>query len=209
MSTATYIKAIFSGQATPTDVWNVGIYYNISAQPNNLSTLAGDMLAAFNTKFWSESAHGWNANQTANCTLSKCSLFRYNTGQLVDEGSATITPIGGSAGGASPSFTAAVFTLNTGLFGKSHRGRLYLPHTAACTVNGQMQVVQGHADNMKNFLDTTSFTSAPGVTLNAAVFSRKLDTLSAITKVRVDTKPDTQRGRIGKMVPTGTFSSVL
>lgn len=116
----------------------------------------------------------------------------------------------GPAGAAASQ--AVVTTLLTGLATRSGRGRLYWPATAAL-----VGTTHGFDPNQCQALATATITlygtimnTAPqgGVDIIAGVRSIKLQTITELTAVRVDTRPDRQEHRetkLGFTSHTATF----
>lgn len=207
------LRFVFGGSVDGSNIWNVGVWWTKPTPADgaiDYNALAADVLSKFNSDFWASTTSPWKANCSTGTTLQTCKVYGYDAGLLTGEGSATQTAVAGTSNSCSPGYTAAVATLQTASFGRSHRGRIYLPHTTAVNNLQQLGVVQAHADNLKTFLVRNTFAGLPSAPiLESQIVSRTHGTSDNITKVRIDTKPDTQRGRIGKLIPTGTFTSVV
>lgn len=207
------MRTVFQGNASSSDIWNIGFWWQKPAPSDgtiDYNALAADVLAKFKSDFWSATTSPWTTNLSSDCTLTTAKVYGYDGGLLTGEGVATSSPVGGTQTITSPRFTACVATLQTASFGRSHRGRVYLPYTNGCNTTGQLSLVQAYADNLKAFLVRNTFAGLPAAPIiESLVVSRTHGTVDPITKVRMDSLPDTQRGRISKAVPANTYTSVV
>jgi hypothetical protein len=109
-----------------------------------------------------------------------------------------------------PAYCAQVFTLRTAGFGRSKRGRLYLPRTGSNNSGTTLQYtnIQAHVDNMAAFLSAKTYNGS-NITVGPTVMSQTTGTANLITKVTMDSKPDTQRGRISRSAATSTLNHTV
>ena len=112
-----------------------------------------------------------------------------------------------SANGA-PIDTALVLSLRTPFPGRVARGRMYIPCHDSVNPSTCCFVGTASADYVaafKTLVDSIA-TNTPGA---VAVLSRTTSTYNLATRVIGDNKPDVQRRREGKVVPSIISSSVL
>ena len=109
---------------------------------------------------------------------------------------------------SNPLQTSLVCTLRTGLAGRRHRGRMYLPANAWPITDHQFADggVDSVATAMKTFLQNVNLDGTLGT---CAVVSNVASTATPIKSVTVDTKPDIQRRRSSSMTARHNASSTL
>jgi hypothetical protein len=152
-------------------------------------------LVVFGTAFWS-----------VDISVTYCKIYAYPTGGP----SATIigehdpTPYAGTVARSVPNQCSLVISLRTGLAGRSHRGRMYLP---IGTLDGGTlgQVPESTASNCGDIW-AACFTdwNASGDNGTVVVMSSAKTSAAPITSVVVDTKVDIQRRRAMKQSATGS-----
>jgi hypothetical protein len=207
------LKFVLQGAVDTQNIWNIGFWWSKQLPTDgtiDYNALAADVLSKFKTQFWSAATSPWTGACATATTLNTCKTYGYDSGVLTGEGTASITAVAGTASQTSPGYTAACVTLQTANFGRSHRGRVYLPYTSGTPTNLQLSLSQAYVDNLRNFLQNTTWAGTNGsVILEPLVVSRTHGTTDQIKKIRMDSKPDTQRGRISKLVPAQTLTSVV
>nr|CRY97563.1 hypothetical protein [uncultured prokaryote] len=175
----------------------------------DMNTYAASALASFNTKYWTATGAGQAINGPF-CKLAFAKAYGYNSGgALAAEGAATMTATGGTATSSHPAYVAMCATLITDSFGRSYRGRSFLPATGAYIgTDAQFSVGQATSNAtayglfLKN-LNTLTAPTASGDQFQPAVLSIAKAVLTPISQVAIDTIPDTQRGRQNKLTATG------
>jgi len=111
------------------------------------------------------------------------------------------SPITGTGSGQEQANqTALVASMLTGQSGRSFRGRMYVPATdlgisGGVVASGQVDAV---AAGLVDLIDAVR----TATTWRPMVVSVTKDVMTEIIQVRVDNKPDTQRRRANKLVPT-------
>lgn len=205
-----YFRAVLIGSLPGGEVWNCSLWYNNLNGYTDENAVAEGVRSTFVSLFWSQSTNPWASRVSNACTFDRVQTFHYDGPNLIAEGASTGASTPGTGGTApSPNYSAAVFTLLTGEFGRSKRGRIYLPYTTSVSnTNGQLVVVLGHAQNLATFLRQSTFTGATGPVV-PSVFSRHLNILTPISGVRLDTKPDTQRGRNASLSNVQRFVAAI
>jgi hypothetical protein len=203
----------FGGPVSPTDNWLVGVYCTGSdgnQTDATLNTWANTAFNSFNAKFWTAAASPWKVNCLAVTSLFQCRVFQYLSGTLTGEGISTAATVVGTGATAKPAYTAACFSLRTDAFGRSARGRSYFPATAVPLLAGtlQMSLAQQNVDNYAAFLNEFLNSTVTGSAMIPCVVSQTQAIARPITSVKLDTIPDTQRGR-NKMVATNVFSHTV
>lgn len=189
--------------------WQVGCAFSVafatppftSAQAN---AEAADVLTRFNNSVWNAATNPLKALNRAYVTLSSCAIDIRDPTGLIQTGFASITPVPGtSSAAASPPDQALVVTLQSGVPGKSNRGRMYLPLTSQPPDGNDGQLLQATCDNVAGRIKVwfRDMFTTPG-TLPGAVASRPpliYSTLHdheiAVDSIRVDSLIDRQQGR--------------
>lgn len=212
--TGNYVHAIIGGAVTTVgDQWQAGIWWNEATTATDLNAAATAYLTETMTAFWNAASTPWKARQSDGTSLDYVKLYEYVAGVLNAEGSATQSPsLGTNSGGASPAYSACCVSLLTSKFGRSYRGRMYLPFTAPVAhATCQFPSLTGEIANFKTWIDYFSANVLTGMTstLSPQVISRKHGTAQQITKFRIDSQPDTQHGRSRKANPTFSVTTTL
>jgi hypothetical protein len=108
-----------------------------------------------------------------------------------------------------PPQSACVFSLITGLTGRSYRGRCYWPATgAALDAGGAFTAVLATLATAFDTLVKTGIAGAAGAPPSgvAAVYSSTKDLTTPLTAIRVGNGPDTQRRRKSRTEARGSVS---
>nr|CRY97262.1 hypothetical protein [uncultured prokaryote] len=204
------------GGAMPSDDWRVTLHCssaeNLPITPDQpWDTFAAAVLTAFKTDVWSAGTLPLSAANGSGVSLSTCKVSAYNSGGvLAAQGNASISAVTGSSTTGAAGYQAIVATLLTGTFGSSYRGRMYLPWTGAVSTS-TLQLTSSQtpniAANVAAFLKAVNDTDAPtdsGDEFQPGVLSLKHGVITSYSTVRVDSVPDTQRGRQKSAVPVST-----
>lgn len=209
------IKFVISGPISSSDTWSVGLWCeqsNPMAQAD-LDGFAAGCLTSFKSKFWSAASQPWSRQVSTVCSVTTCKAYLYSGGVLALQSQATQAAVAGTGTSPHPAYTAAVFSLLTASFGRRRRGRLYLPFTGGTVspASDDMTVLAQDVTNMRSWLEdglTGAWNASFGGGVTPAVVSQVGPGSTAhITHLRLDSKPDTQRGRQSKTVPGNTFTS--
>lgn len=195
-----YTRITHRGKIYGSQSWSFSFYIaDTSGTPPVVGALAvlGAPAGAFGTlvpAFYT----GIKALASPQCTYDTQLYEAFNVaGTKVDEFVGSQSAIG-SGGALGPAQIALVVSLRTGGFGRSARGRVYLPANAlACTANGNATAAAclNTANAVSAYLG--GMHSGPD---QPSVASHKTGHLEKITKVIVDSVPDTQRRRRDKIV---------
>jgi hypothetical protein len=135
----------------------------------------------------------------------------YQQGNLqVAAGQASLaTAAVGTGTSVHPPQVACVFSLITGLTGRSYRGRCYWPATGATLdAGGAFTVVLATLATAFDTLIKVGIAQAAGAPPSgvAAVYSVTKDVTTPLTSIRVGNGPDTQRRRKSRTESTGSVS---
>lgn len=198
-------RIVFSGDLPGGEIWSSGFWmtstgvhdnntanaqaFIITATLNSADPSGGMRIAA--TKLWN-----------AGIRWLKTNAYHYVTGAPTADfvGEYVLpTPRAGTVNSGMPNQICAVLSLRTGLSGRSHRGRMYLPAGgAALQLDGQL--VQADATAVANawalaFTDINASDAGKVV-----VVSQRLTAFTVIESVRMDSRLDVQRSRAKSQV---------
>jgi hypothetical protein len=211
-------KFVFGGQISSDDDWSVGFWLELGTpDPTSadVTDLTSHALSTFNSAVWGPAGGSIKGSCAPATNLQTCKSYVYNNGVLTFQSQATQAASAGTATTLLPAYVAAVFSLRTESFGRSARGRVYMPMTGAVLSGGklQLQLSQTHVDNVAGWLHNARFgawgASYTGTT-NPVVVSRVGSGMArSITDVIVDSIPDTQHGRESKAVATSVLNSAV
>src|SRR6185369_2452215 len=198
------------------DTWTVGVWWGITSgtiSQANLDLFTQGILDLFNSVWWNPGTNSWKSMCSGGTGLSRCDSFLYTDGTLTLESNKTQTTVAGTGTAWQPAYVALVATLRTGGFGRRRRGRLYLPLTGSnlkSTVPGlgQSQVSQAQVNNLASCLSAASVIGTDWA-FTSEVMSEVGSMANPITSIRVDSLPDTQRGRQSKAIASQTLTAVV
>lgn len=211
------------GGAVPFDTWSIGFWYHVTGQstvptPSQMDGAANAALAGFNTIVWSDPTSPLKAKVNAATNLSTCKVYYYRDGVLVAGGSNTITAVPGTGASGAPSYIARCVTVLTQTPGKSHRGRFYLPWNGEVLTGNteNWPSAQGILDRLAFRQNSSTGTQSTGFFFGGSeqadygVMSQTHALFTSATSYRMNSKPDTQRGRQDKaptnLVETSSIS---
>lgn len=203
---------VLGGAVSNADDWSAG-FWAIGDEPGpddaDFSTLTAGVLGSFQDKVWNATTTGLLTLNAPSTKLAQCNGYAYHNGVLTLEAVATQSPVAGTRTTAHPAYVAAVCTLRTAAFGRSARGRMYLPATGQVIdqTTLQSQSAQATATQMGEFLTDVRAAFGLGLTYTGATSPCVVSRVGAgaarpVTEVAVDSIPDTQRGRQSKAVAT-------
>lgn len=193
--------------------WSVGIGYVgpgglAITDPSFLQTWAEDAAAYLGAT----SIPGLRSMISTAGRILRVRTYGYaSTGNAVASGSALIpTPVIGTGTPTKPPQCAAVFTLQTGLAGRSRRGRIYWPWMGG-TMSGatlNCSVPLGGVGEMAAILNGLGAEAPDPAPMDPVVVSQALDVVTAVTSVRLGDVVDTQRRRRDSVAETYYTASV-
>lgn len=202
------VKVSWGGAVASGERWSTGCWYTWTPAALNitgsiLATFAGHALSNFNTSFWSADT----SLNTSATTLTTCTATFYRGGVLQFSATAAQSAVGGTGTSPQPVYVSRVITLLTARAGRKYRGRMYLPMTSLAPVaaTGLWPTFVTPLGHIKTVLiNTTSslLTDFGAATAGPVVVSQVSAEATPVTALRVDNKPDTQRGRERSIVPT-------
>lgn len=214
-----YVKYVIGGTIA-SDTWSIGICQSLTGlsgvpTPSQMNAAALVRLNGFNTAVWSLATSGLKLLNGAGVSLVNCKSYLYRGGVLSAQGTAAITPVPGTGSPGLPFYTAMCVSLLTDRPGRSGRGRLYLPATAAAVsaTTGQFTTnLSGLATAVAGVLtaygpDDNGYPGDPASV--AAVVSNTHGLLTEIQSIRIDTLPDTQHGRTRHDTATSVYSATV
>lgn len=204
-------KCTLGGKISDSDGWSINTWWRevaFTVIPTQADTdaIATGLLADFNSKFWNPATNPYKAVNAAATTVVNAKVYAYVDGVLTYEASSAVTAIPGTSSNAQPAYCAQVFSLRTPFFGRSARGRLYMPRTGVSNSGSTLQYTntQAHVDNLASWLGGATYNSG-NISIKAIVLSEVKSAGYDVVEVRMDSLPDTQRGRISSSLPTSTM----
>jgi hypothetical protein len=196
-----YVRVTVRGNITGGETWSFSHYQEITGlvdlpAPADLQTMCDDIEG--------DAAVLW-ALLKAKCSAETSftgvnTTFIRNGVTVATNQTNEATPIIGTASGHLPVFIARVVTLQTNRSGRSYRGRMYLPWTGVTFAAGQVlwgsesAIVAGVATFLNNVAGKVNG-DLLGTTAGPVIYSVTAGAHEPVVAVRMDNKPDTQRGR--------------
>lgn len=200
----TYQRVVIKGTGPNSEIWQTGFSTAAVTPPTTQAGLQTDCTAisAFITTWW----NAIKGSIYSSYALTEVDMYQYvapsTVATLQAQTVLTANP-GTSAATGSPIDTALVTSIRSAVPGRSHRGRMYVPCHAGC------QVANGMFTGTPNVTYGTAlkalFTSVAGYSSYVpVVVSRTHNTWDAVASLVTDNKPDVQRRRENKLIPTNT-----
>lgn len=217
------IRATFGGAMGAGDNWTCGLSIKVGTLPEpigssaELTTFAGTLRAAWINRVW-QGTSGILGSVASGTSYSVCKTYQYDPGGILQaQGQDNVTAVPGTnTTTVHPAYVAACATLQTAHFGRSYRGRMYLPVTGANVGSASLQFTSSVnqwttalAAFLADVLGMTPTLAGAATPVAPIVYSSKLSFQSVITGVRIDSIPDTQHGRENKFVATTTGSHTV
>jgi len=214
------LRFVVGGPVSSQDSWSIGVNMAYDGTSGTQTGAQMNAAAAVVAGHWTGTI--WKTTpglltQIAPATkFTTVSSYQYNTaGALIAQGQTTVTAVPGTASGQpTPAYCACVTTLQTAGFGRSFRGRWYLPLTGM-TLDAaalQLNTTTAIATAVKGFIDSLNGDAWSGNDFGlptVVVHSAKLNQLNRVFSIKVDSIPDTQRGRINKDSPLQTATATM
>lgn len=202
---------IDAGGAAGTDEWSVGFHYGapgtvvegqqaLTDWANSIGNLLTETLNYVTLK----------TALTTRGSIRSVACYQYGaSGPAVGVGAADFTVIGTSAANK-PAQCAVVATLNTGLAGRSYRGRAYWPMLGYAFLNSTLVLEQSTCSAIATAMAQllTDIGQAAGDPQPAlGVYSATRDVMTPVTSISVGNVIDTQRRRRSELVETKQSST--
>lgn len=175
---------------------------------------------AFMTAF---AENAWSAFKTSFLTLTvaalfpttvtwnKCRAYLIGAGgrtSLVGE-STSASKAGTHSSSTLPNQCAVCLTLQTGVPGRAHRGRTYLPPPAVGIVaGGQLSLANATSIAQQYMAWLQAIADSATTPAVGSILSSSLSAVEQMGTVRCDTVIDTQRRRRDKSIAVGSFTSI-
>jgi hypothetical protein len=152
---------------------------------------------------------GIRAYMTASTTVTGCRLEqRTLAGELLAQfEQQRSSPVAGNGAGALPMQAAVVTSLRTAASGASFRGRMYWPATGATLLSSSLRfeptTLGLHLAGVKTYLSAiTTAITATNASSTLRVWSRTLESSTAVNRILAGDVPDVQRRRRDTAVET-------
>lgn len=218
---ANTLRVVWSGPVSSQDNWSVGLNFASTAPvgaitPTEMNTAAAALAGFWTANFWKAGAGlGVNTNVASTAFTTVQNYYYGAAGVLLAQGGASVAAVTGAGATAAPAYVAKVVSLETARFGRSYRGRMYLPQTSPALTGSTLQ----YADTATTLAGIKAFINAcngsalvlggAAVGLALSVASLKLSINTPVNAIKIDSIPDTQRGRINKDIATTVSSTSI
>ena len=200
------------GGSLPSDKWSVGLWFDLAGlgadpTPAQMNAACLAWLTNFANVFWTPASNPWKSQASVGVSLATGTLYLYRSAALTASGTATISTSSGTGSNPLPSYVARVCTLLTNNPGRSKRGRIYLPANGVSPNSGTglWSSVQPQVTNLGTAIqnaEVTGFWFGGSEQAACDVVSKTHGIKTRVTSLRMDNKPDTQRGRENKLTAT-------
>lgn len=205
------VRYSWGGGIASSERWSVNVWQVVEGWINGPSDA---QMAALATQGLAHFESTWDflkAKNTSGTNFDSCRVAWYRGGILQKTAQATQTPVVGTGSAPQPVFTSRVVTLLTNRSGRSFRGRSYLPWNAEAP-NAATGLWTADTTNLTNFKNTLTACTADLLAIDSAtgaspaVISEVQAVATPVFNLRMDNKPDTQRGREKKIQPTSVVT---
>jgi hypothetical protein len=203
---ANTLRMSFIGKIGLTDVWNCSVWIRPTGDataPTNAADTAALLATFTGVSGWSSFRTALLTNMRPIDTIDEYALYSYPTGGTTAAAVAIQADgaVGTGTTTTNPPQICQVMTLQTGVAGRSHRGRIYWPATALAVNTANEQFSGTLSSTRSGFAGWVL--GLAGLTHGWApyVVSQTNTSSLPVLSVKVDTKPDVQRRRVNKMVP--------
>lgn len=206
-----YMRCGIGGIYYGGEIWRINTWWRAleAVTPTDLPEMVGDVSANFGAGVWGAASDAWKSFVSSACDFSHEEGDLYTDGVKVAQYTNTFTAVPGT-GTAGPALAALVCTLYTDGFGRSARGRVYLPYSGGWNTVGQANsVTSGMLNNLKSWLNKSSSAGVTGPATEPVVMSLTKGQASTVTHIRVDSKCDTQHPRQQKAALSANVQVVL
>lgn len=198
----TFQKVVIKGTGPGSEIWQTGFTTAAITPPTTQAALQTDCnaISAFVTTFW----NSIKATIFSCYSLTEVDMYQYiwPATKAQFQAQTILTPNAGSLVAAgSPIDTALVVSIRSAVPGRSGRGRMYLPYHSTCA--NASGLVTGTPYNTYGTAVKTLFTSVAGYSSYAPIVpSRTHGTWQPPSSIVTDNKPDVQRRRENRLLPT-------
>lgn len=196
---ANAIKVVISGAMPGSERWSTSFWIQgtvLHTQvelANTLTDVQTCMEAGGGLFRWLQPLNGpgW--------TYDQYDAYQYAGGsQAAVQATLPTGPYAGTGTVHVPNQVCLVATLETGLPGRSYRGRMYFPITGI-SITSDSKVLETDAQGLANGLATSFGSFNPLGDGKVVVSSLRQGATHPVTQIKVDTVPDTQRRRVNKV----------
>lgn len=200
----TYQRVVIKGTGIGSEVWQTGFWTVAGTPASTAAQLATDCnaISAFVSTWWT----AVKPSIYSSFALTEVDMYQYvspSTRASLQAQTLLAASAGTLATAASPIDCCCVVSIRSAQPGRSGRNRLYVPcHTTCLNSTG---CFTGTVNNTIGTATKALFTSVVGYSTYApVVLSRKLNAWFPPTNIDTDNKPDVQRRRENKLLPTAT-----
>lgn len=206
MSTAlgTYQKVVIKGTGPGSEIWQTGFWTTCTTNPVDQPALQSlcNTIAPFVTTWWA----GVKTKVTPLYSFTEVDMYQYvspsTTAQFQAQTIITAVP-GTLATNGSPIDTALVVSIRSPLPGRSGRNRMYIPMHEAISISTGL--VSNTTTDQYGTATKALFTAVAGGSVAAPiVVSRAHSFWNVPSNIDTDNKPDVQRRRENRLLPTHT-----
>lgn len=201
---ADYQKIVIKGTGPGSEIWQTGFSTVVTTPITTQSALQSylNSIVPFVSTWWTSIKVGVNSSYA----WTGVSAYQYQAPSTVAQfqADAPQTPSAGTLATAGcPIDTCCVVSLRSSTPGRSHRGRMYVPLHTAVPAAGALWIAS--TTNTVGTATKALFSSILGGTAGGVcVVSRTHNTYDLLTTLITDNKPDVQRRRENRILPTNT-----
>jgi len=201
------------------DIWNTGYWVDVDASLTppaqaDLDTWTTNVRTAWSTNFWTTTIRAM-ADPAVNYLGVRAHYYPAGSSVSTRTSESLVpSPTLGTGTQIHPYEVATVVTLRTVNASRRGRGRMYLPLSGVPMATGGLYSsgsIGAVADAAKASIDASNALATVGsITSTRAVVASQADGLVLpVTRITMDTKPDSQRRRQNKLVATLTSRTII
>lgn len=211
---ANTLRISIAGKIALTDVWNCSLWLRPVGEataPTNGADAATLLATLCGGTEWTNLKAAILANMRSIDTIATQTMYSYAASGTTATASAQQADAGVGTGSAMthPPQVCQVLTLLTGVAGRQHRGRIYLPATGVA-VSSTTELATDTLSTVRSTISLWNKRNAL-LTLGWAMYvvSQTATSSLPVKTVRADNKLDVQRRRANKLIADATASTAM
>lgn len=205
-----YSRHVLIGHLSGGEIFQTGFWVSEAPSDAAATTADAQAVATYLNAHWADTGSPVSLLDSAS-GYDSIKVYSYPNGgpDASYVGEANLTGAVGTGTQSLPDQCALVISLHTGMSGRRHKGRMYLPMTKGTVATGG-QLAGSLVNNYATWWATTfggiNSAVSPGF---AVVLSQVAGSAQRVTEVAVDTRVDIQRRRADRIVPAATATAAV
>lgn len=205
-----YSRHVLSGHLPNGEKFQTGFWVSEAPSDAAATTADAQAVATYLNAHWADVGSP-TSHLSAGGQYELVTVYSYPSGgpDASYVGTAALTGGSGTGTQSYPDQCSMCVSLHTGLSGRTHNGRMYIPYLAGGALSaGQIgsSLLNNYATWWKTTFDGINSAVSPGFTV---VLSQKLGTAQRVTSLSIDSRMDIQRRRADREVVSYKATATL